>query len=112
MAGSTAVGLLSSSLRPATLLVLFSAVSFAAVGGTWLLFFTAATKSPAVSHASAGSLPSARPPQVVCARPARIEAWPTLIWQGVFGVFLLLTTFEFGLGGYMAAIATLKVTAV
>lgn len=31
---------------------------------------------------------------------------------GVFVVFLLLTTFEMGLGGYMAAIATLKATYV
>jgi MFS family permease len=31
---------------------------------------------------------------------------------GIFVVFLLLTTFELGLGGYMAAIATLKATYV
>ena len=32
--------------------------------------------------------------------------------EGVFAIFLLLTTFELGLGGYMAAIATLKASYV
>ena len=74
MAGSVIFGILSSTVAPSRLLIFFSTLSLASVGGTFFLFHIGATNIP----------------------------------SGIYLVFLLLTSFEAGLGGYMAAIATLK----
>ena len=109
MAGSVTFGMLSErGVSPARLLICYSLLSFCAVGGTFLLFRSGVSATAQREPLSRYRVAALTPHGLCSFSPSAWSVQVAASPSGVFLVFLLLTSFEGGLGGYMAAVATLK----